>query len=89
MRARSRRLRQPSGYSTDKFLQLRDNEGRQVGLTIGCFAIRGLELRLELGGFSARGDEGNVVVLGLLECLRPFDCSAVEVGIRCLAELAA
>jgi hypothetical protein len=27
-------LRQPSGYGADKFLQLRDDEGRQVGLTI-------------------------------------------------------
>jgi hypothetical protein len=29
-----RRLRQPSGYRVDEFLHLRDNQARQVGLTI-------------------------------------------------------
>ena len=33
VRVFSCRLGQPSGYRADKFVQLRDNQGRQVGLT--------------------------------------------------------
>jgi hypothetical protein len=51
--------------------------------------FRGAELGRRTSVISARRLISILRDARLIECSRPFDCSALEVGVRCLTELAA